>query len=1317
MNPMEQRTAFPGHGRRLLTGWLLATALAAVDLAASPDASAERDLARRILADAGVRGGVIAHIGCGEGRLTAALRANDRYRVHGLDTHAHHVAAARAHLHSLGLYGPVSVEIFSGSRLPYVDGFVNLVVSEDLGRVPMDEVMRVLVPHGVACLKTQGQWSRTVKPRPASIDEWTHYLHGADNNAVAADAQVGPPRHFQWLAGPKWSRHHDHMSSMNALVTANGRLFYIMDEGPAAAILLPPKWVLTARDAFNGTTLWKRPLADWNTHLWPLKAGPNQLPRRLVARGDRVYVTLGINAPLSALDAATGETLHTYDGTEHTEEVLLSEDTLFLLVGQGANPWTSYRPRFTYVWDNSRRANMDWAWDRQPRRVMAVAPGSGRVLWQGEQRVAPLTLAADGDRVYWHDGEKVIGVRRGTGERLWSSEPIVRKQAFPTGYGPTLVAHQDVVLVSVQANSMTALDAATGRTLWSAPHHRGGHASPDDLLVIRGLVWSGAIALGADSGVFTGRDLHTGEVKEEFPCDVTTYWFHHRCYRAKAAGRYVLTSRTGIEYVDLDARHWDINHWVRGACLYGVLPANGLTYAPPHPCGCYIESKLHGFNALAADSPSRRLPARVPDDDRLATGPAFHAPAPSPPPAASPGDWPTYRHDPARSGATTGAVPAKLKRAWQTAVGGPLSAPVVAENTVFVAAIDRHAVRALDAGTGQPRWTFVAGGRVDSPPTVLGGRLWFGSADGWVYCLRAADGELAWRFRAAPDERRMMAFEQLESPWPVSGSVLLHRGAVWCVAGRSMFLDGGLRLLQLDAATGRKLSETVLDDRDPDTGEPLQKHIKGLDMPVALPDVLSCDGQRLYMRSQQFDLAGRRLNVAPLDVNEQAGEGVHLFARTGFLDDSWWHRSYWMFGRSVASGWGGWFRAGRLTPSGRLMVCDDSTIYSFARKPEFLANASVYEYYLYAATKAIDPPGMDRVRKAAAHMDASHPKRNASSIDWALRRGYPLSELSAARFKWAVGKPPIQAHAMVLAGSTLFVAGPPDVADENQAFEHPDDPGVKASLAEQAAALEGRRGAQLLAVAASNGTILAACHLDAMPAFDGLAAAQGRLYLSTADGHVLCLSGEGAPLAAVPAAPLAPLDISIRAAPPTPDLASAAAEFTQVLQAKVYQSELGYRLVPAARATGFALRKLETPLEGNATLKCRLQFVNGTGLGCPLQNGFLVFGDSPESGRLVKCGLRLKMGAAVVAEGPLAGGHNAMANLRLEETRTYELTVQWNAAARRVTLRCDNQAVTLTLRHPLESITHIGYCTLNAVTDFGNLHITREPEAAPAPEL
>ena len=286
---------------------------------------------RTILEETGVQGGLIVHVGCGDGKLTAALRASDSYLVHGLDADAKNVAAARQHIQSLGLYGKVAVEPWDGRRLPYVDNLANLIVVSGPLSVAREEILRVLCPGGVAVFTTDhGQLTtdKLVKPWPKEIDEWTHYLHGPDNNAVANDTVVGPPQHYQWIGSPDYLRHHDHLSGLSAMVSARGRLFYIMDLGPRWSVQMPPQWTLVARDAFNGTILWQRAIENWHPHLWGLKHGPAQIMRRLVAVGDTVYVTLGYGAPVTALDGATGRTLRTFAGTEGTEEILVAEGTL-----------------------------------------------------------------------------------------------------------------------------------------------------------------------------------------------------------------------------------------------------------------------------------------------------------------------------------------------------------------------------------------------------------------------------------------------------------------------------------------------------------------------------------------------------------------------------------------------------------------------------------------------------------------------------------------------------------------------------------------------------------------------------------------------------------------------------------------------------------------------------------------------------------------------------------------------------------------------------------------------------------------------------
>jgi hypothetical protein len=177
------------------------------------------------------------------------------------------------------------------------------------------------------------------------------------------------------------------------------------------------------------------------------------------------------------------------------------------------------------------------------------------------------------------------------------------------------------------------------------------------------------------------------------------------------------------------------------------------------------------------------------------------------------------------------------------------------------------------------------------------------------------------------------------------------------VAGRSVFLDGGLRFVRLDARTGKKLAEVVYDDKDPETGEDFQNRHKSLQMPVGLNDILSSDGTHMYLRSQKINATGERVEIGPVSgsfvgqAGAQRGEGRHLFAPMGFLDDSWFHRSYWVYGKNFAGGHGGYFQAGRFTPEGRILVHDKENVYGFARESKYYRWTTTMEHQLFAAAK------------------------------------------------------------------------------------------------------------------------------------------------------------------------------------------------------------------------------------------------------------------------------------------------------------------------------------------------------------------------------
>jgi hypothetical protein len=130
----------------------------------------------------------------------------------------------------------------------------------------------------------------------------------------------------------------------------------------------------------------------------------------------------------------------------------------------------------------------------------------------------------------------------------------------------------------------------------------------------------------------------------------------------------------------------------------------------------------------------------------------------------------------------------------------PETEPVKAGDLELVAVVNEHR---LEARRGdRVVWSFVADGRISTPPLVHEGRVCVGAHDGWVSCLDLKDGRVLWRFLAAPNHRKIVAYGQLESSWPVYGAVV-HEGLFAVSAGRHPELDGGIYFHGLEPATGR----------------------------------------------------------------------------------------------------------------------------------------------------------------------------------------------------------------------------------------------------------------------------------------------------------------------------------------------------------------------------------------------------------------------------------------------------------------------------------------------------------------------------------
>jgi outer membrane protein assembly factor BamB len=157
-------------------------------------------------------------------------------------------------------------------------------------------------------------------------------------------------------------------------------------------------------------------------------------------------------------------------------------------------------------------------------------------------------------------------------------------------------------------------------------------------------------------------------------------------------------------------------------------------------------------------------------------------------------DMPMFRGNAARTGVNPGpGVEDSPRLLWEFRdrgfeetpdwCGDPLSSPVVADGTVYVGAGGYLSAcfYALDAATGEERWSFRPDGPVESTPAVAGGLVYFGSGDEHVYALDAATGKERWRFEAVD------AF---------TASPVVEDGVLYVGIGSSFFA--------LDAVTGDK---------------------------------------------------------------------------------------------------------------------------------------------------------------------------------------------------------------------------------------------------------------------------------------------------------------------------------------------------------------------------------------------------------------------------------------------------------------------------------------------------------------------------------
>ncbi len=174
-------------------------------------------------------------------------------------------------------------------------------------------------------------------------------------------------------------------------------------------------------------------------------------------------------------------------------------------------------------------------------------------------------------------------------------------------------------------------------------------------------------------------------------------------------------------------------------------------------------------------------------------------------------DWPTWRYDAARTGASSGQLPPTLYLQWVRQYAPPQPAwpederllfdasyePIVQGETLYLASAQNDSITAIDTRSGAEKWQFFAEGPIRFAPVAHDGNIYFGADDGSIYCLSAANGDLLWKLDIAQDARKVIGNDRMVSILPIRGGPVLADDKLYFTAGVWPFEGTFLYMLDL----------------------------------------------------------------------------------------------------------------------------------------------------------------------------------------------------------------------------------------------------------------------------------------------------------------------------------------------------------------------------------------------------------------------------------------------------------------------------------------------------------------------------------------
>jgi outer membrane protein assembly factor BamB len=756
-----------------------------------------------LLTQMDVSRGICAVLGDSLAQLSLSLAKQSELVIYVQLENDADVLAARQAVDAAGFYGTrIYVEKGRADRIHLADNIADALIAANGVLVNENEALRVLRPEGKAFIGDR----KLIKSFPAGADDWSHPYHGPDNNTQSKDTIVKAPYLTQFFAEPYYA------PVTQVTVAAAGRVFKGFGNVAFHEREEPFLNQLVAFNGYNGTMLWKRDLT------------PGIMLHRntMIATSDILY--WADDKSCKMLSTKTGDLVDEIippvkeAGGTFWKWMGMENDLLVALIGEQEEkdpvmrwkrqqhgwPWTA-------ISDGFNKEEHSWGYGNN---LLGIDPQTKRVKWRAHEDI-PMdsrALTMKNGRIYiFHFGEYLKCLDAKTGKVVWSktkeSAPelfealgsYLQRQSYETNWRTRnymMCSDDAIYFAGPQMDKLLAVSAKDGSVLWQDSYNNFQLVLRDDGLYGISGPWKNNISKKFDP--------LTGEVLAELPTG------RRACTRPSGTADAILFRASGgTVRFDVDSASPKWISPMRPSCQDGVTIANGQLYWWPYVCDCQLS--IYGVVSLGPAG-DYEFGQEAVEEERLEKYDALEKKNDGL--LETTADWTSFRKNAQSTSSTTTIVSDKGKQLWQfPSKNVPRSSPDVfghAHYTLPTAPVtcdglaiyaeSNGILRAMNVQTGVTMWQAYTGGTIRIAPTIWRDRVLVGSGDGWVYNFDVWTGELMWRFRAAPIERKIPVYGSLMSTWPVAGGVIVEDDVAYVAAGIVNY--DGIHVYALDAETG-----------------------------------------------------------------------------------------------------------------------------------------------------------------------------------------------------------------------------------------------------------------------------------------------------------------------------------------------------------------------------------------------------------------------------------------------------------------------------------------------------------------------------------